>query len=404
MSDVLRLKLSDIKPNKENPRTISNEAFAKLVQSITDFPEMAEVRPLVLNKEHVVLGGNMRFKAMKKAGWKDAPVRIVDWSEEQQKEFIIKDNVSGGDWNWDELANAWDKDDLESWGLETPESWGKNDDEVVEDEAPEVSKDPPLSVPGTIYQLGRHKVMCGDSTSEDDVSALFGEVQLDLFLTDPPYNVNYTGKTKEALKIDNDSMDDVEFLAFLTDANLRADEHMKNGAAFYIFHADSEGYNFRASVRDAGWMLKQCLVWVKQSMVMGRQDYQWKHEPILYGWKSGASHSWYSDRKQTTVLEFDRPSRNAEHPTMKPLNILAYLVKNSTKAGDVVYDAFSGSGSGSSLIACEQTDRVCFGMELDPRYVDVIRKRWAKLVHPESWEEQWQALTPEVNHGKAEAN
>lgn len=276
-------------------------------------------------------------------------------------------------------------------------SYGSDDNqvEVEEDEAPEIDEGgAALSVLGTVYQLGRHRVMCGSATSEDDINTLLGEQKIDLYLTDPPYNVDYTGKTKDALKIENDSMDDGEFLAFLADANRRADEHMKNGAAFYIFHADSEGYNFRAAVKEAGWMLKQCLIWVKQTMVMGRQDYQWKHEPILYGWKSGASHSWYSDRKQTTVLNFDRPSRNEEHPTMKPLNILAYLIQNSTKAGDLVFDSFLGSGS--TLIAAEQTDRTCYGTELDPKYVDVIRKRYAKFTNNNELPENWEELTPAV--------
>lgn len=388
----MKLPVKDIKPNPANPRTIKDDKFQKLVQSLKDFPEMADVREVVVNKDHVILGGNMRFKAMQEAGWKEIPVKVVDWPEDKQKEFIIKDNVSGGEWDWDILANEWDADLLDEWGMDLPSKFG--DEEVEEDEAPEVSEDPPVSKLGEIYELGRHRVMCGSATSEDDTNRLLGNLQLNLYLTDPPYNVDYTGKTKDALKIENDQMDDGEFLAFLADSHRRADEHMKNGAAFYIFHADSEGYNFRAAVREVGWMLKQCLIWVKQSMVMGRQDYQWKHEPILYGWKSGASHSWYTDRKQTTVLEFDRPSRSTEHPTMKPINILAYLINNSTKAGDLVFDNFSGSGS--TLIACEQTDRTCYGMELDPKYVDVIRKRYAKYTNPDTWETEWETLTPPV--------
>ena len=234
--------------------------------------------------------------------------------------------------------------------------------------------------------------MCGSATDEDDVNALLGEQRIDLYLTDPPYNVDYTGKTKDALKIENDKKEDGEFLAFLEDSYRRADEHMKKGASYYIFHADSEGFNFRAAVKGVGWELKQCLVWVKNSMVMGRQDYQWKHEPILYSWKGGSAHQWQSDRKQTTVLEFDRPTRNGDHPTMKPINILTYLIKNSSKEGDIVFDNFLGSGS--TLIACEQTDRVCYGMELHPAYVDVIRKRYAKFLYPDRWKKEWQELTP----------
>lgn len=389
----MKLKVKDIKPNPNNPRIIKDDKFKKLVQSLRDFPEMAEVREVVVNKDHVILGGNMRFKAMKEAGWTEVPVKVVDWTEEQQRQFIIKDNVSGGEWDWDELANSWDLEELDSWGLDIPDFALEKDTE--EDEAPEVDEGGvSVSVPGTAYQLGRHKIMCGDATSEEDTNALLGEQKIDLYLTDPPYNVDYTGKTKKALKIQNDQKDDGEFLAFLEDSYRRADEHMKNGSAFYIFHADSEGYNFRTAVKLVDWMLKQVLVWVKQTMVMGRQDYQWKHEPILYGWKAGESHNWYGDRKQTTLLEFDRPSRNEEHPTMKPINILAYLIQNSSKAGDLVFDNFLGSGS--TLIACEQTDRICYGMELDPKYVDVIRKRYAKFTSPDDWEEKWQELTPQV--------
>lgn len=390
------LHISEVKENPDNPRVIKDKKFKQLVQSIKDFPEMAKVRELVLNLDHIILGGNMRFKAMKEAGWKEVPVRIVDWSPEKQREFIIKDNVSGGEWDWESLANQFEAEELEEWGLDLPISFN-GEDEPDEDDAPEVSAEAPISLPGGVYQLGEHRVMCGSATSEDDINLLIGEQKIDLLVTDPPYNVDYTGKTKDALKIENDKMDDGEFAAFLADANRRVDEHMKEGASFYIFHADSEGYNFRASVKDVGWMLKQCLIWVKQSMVMGRQDYQWKHEPILYGWKSGAAHGWYSDRKQTTVLEFDRPNRSSEHPTMKPLNILAYLINNSSKAGDIVFDSFLGSGS--TLIACETTGRICYGTELDPRYVDVIRKRYWKYLH-DGDEEGWAENTPMIGQAQ----
>lgn len=388
----MKVAIKDIKPNPDNPRTIKDDNFKKLVQSVKDFPEMTEIRPVVVNKDYMILGGNMRYKAMQEAGYKEIEVTVADLTPEQEKEFIIKDNVSGGDWDWDNLANEWDTDLLQDWGLDLPESM-QPEEEIVEDEAPEVQDDP-VSELGKIYQLGKHRVMCGSATDEDDNNKLFGEVTTDLYLTDPPYNVDYTGKTKDALKIENDKMDDSEFRAFLADSYRRADEHMKEGASFYIFHADSEGYNFRGACFDVDWLMKQCLIWKKQSMVMGRQDYHWQHEPILYGWKSGSAHSWYTDRKQTTILEFDRPSRNAEHPTMKPLNIIAYLIGNSSKSGDVVFDNFLGSGS--TLIACEQTDRICYGMEIDPKYVDVIRKRYAKFCYPDTWEEQWQELTPEV--------
>lgn len=219
--------------------------------------------------------------------------------------------------------------------------------------------------------------MCGDSTKEQDVLKLMQGKKADLFLTDPPYNVDYTGKTEDALKIDNDDMEDEDFREFLRKAFTCANNVMVEGASFYIWHAHSEGYNFRGACHDIGWRVRQCLIWAKNSMVMGRQDYQWKHEPCLYGWKDGASHRWYSDRTQTTLLNFDRPTKNDLHPTMKPLDLFGYLVQNSSRKGESVLDLFGGSGT--TLIVCEKTERKCFTMELDPKYCDVIIKRWETL-------------------------
>jgi len=216
--------------------------------------------------------------------------------------------------------------------------------------------------------------MCGDSTSIDEVEKLTDGQPVDMWLTDPPYNVAYEGKTKNALKIQNDSMADDEFRTFLRDACVTADTVMKAGAVFYIWHADLEGYNFRGACQDAGWKVRQCLIWKKQTLVMGRQDYHWKHEPCLYGWKEGAGHLWATDRKQTTILEFDRPSRSGEHPTMKPVALFEYQMLNNTKGGDIVLDSFGGSGT--TMIAAEKNGRYARLMELDPRYVDVIVKRW----------------------------
>ena len=230
---------------------------------------------------------------------------------------------------------------------------------------------------GDIWQLGKHRLLCGDSTKTENVLRLLGEEKADCWLTDPPYNVAYEGKTKEKLTIKNDSKDDASFRAFLVDAFTAAAAGMKEGAAFYIWHADSEGFNFRYAVREAELMTKQCLIWNKNSMVMGRQDFQWKHEPCLYGWKPGASHHWYSDRKQTTVLNFDRPTRSEDHPTMKPVPLFGYQVQCSTKEGDIVMDTFSGSGT--TIVACEQLHRKARCMELDPHYCNVIIARWEKL-------------------------
>ena len=220
----------------------------------------------------------------------------------------------------------------------------------------------------------RHRVMCGDATSAAEVSDLCAGLAPDLWLTDPPYNVAYVGKTSDNLTIQNDAMEDATFRAFLKGSYAAADAVMRPGAVFYIWHADTEGYNFRGAAVDVGWKVRQCLIWRKSSMVLGRQDYHWMHEPCLYGWKGGAAHVWQADRKQTTVMEFDRPSRNGEHPTMKPVALFEYLIQNNTRQGDVVLDSFGGSGT--TAIACERLGRLALLMELDPRYCDVIIERW----------------------------
>ena len=234
--------------------------------------------------------------------------------------------------------------------------------------------DEPLSKQGNVYQLGKHRLMCGDSTSASDVEKLANGTKIDLFITDPPYNVDYEGV---AGKIQNDNMGNDEFRTFLSSAFSAADNVMKNGAVFYIWHADSEGYNFRGACKDVDWQVRQCLIWNKNTMVMGRQDYHWKHEPCLYGWKSGASHKWKNDRKQTTILEYDKPQKSTKHPTMKPIALFDYQIKNNTVQGDTVLDLFGGSGT--TLIACEQSKRTCFMMELDPKYCDVIIQRWEQF-------------------------
>ena len=216
--------------------------------------------------------------------------------------------------------------------------------------------------------------MCGDSTNVEDVYKLMGEERADMLLTDPPYNVAYEGKTKKKLTIQNDEQDDADFRQFLVDAFEAANAVMKPGAVFYIWHADSECYNFRGACFDIGWQVRQCLIWNKNSMVMGRQDYHWKHEPCLYGWKDGASHLWAADRKQTTVIDWQRPTKAEIHPTMKPVGLFDYQIKNNTKGGDIVLDLFNGSGT--TIMACEQNGRVARCMELDPRYVDACIKRW----------------------------
>jgi len=373
--------IAEIKPNPKNPRIIKDDKFAKLVKSITDFPQMLEKRPLVCftdtDGKLVVLGGNMRLKAAKEVGLKELPVVLADdWTEEQKAQFLIKDNVGFGEWQWDELAADWDAQQLQDWGLDLPKDFAI-DPEAEEDdfEIPdEIQTDIVL---GDLFEIGQHRLLCGDSTQTDTFKALFGEQLADLVVTDPPYNVAYEGKTKNKLTIENDSMGDGDFYQFLYDFYTALGSYTKPGGAWYVWHADSEGANFRKAMSDAGIMVKQCLIWVKNSMVMGRQDYQWKHEPCLYGWKEGAAHGWYSDRKQTTVLEFDRPSRNAEHPTMKPIPLFAYQIGNSSKQGDIVADGFGGSGT--TMVACHQMGRKAYLVEFDPKYCQVIIDRMRKL-------------------------
>jgi len=230
---------------------------------------------------------------------------------------------------------------------------------------------------GDIFLLGKHKLMCGDATNYRELALLLGDTKPDLYISDPPYNVAYQGKTSDKLTIMNDSMSDDEFRLFLRKSFANINHALKDGSSFYIFHADSEGYNFRGACRDVGWQVRQCLIWNKNAMIMGRQDYHWKHEPILYGWKDGASHNWYSDRKQTTILNFDKPLRSELHPTTKPIELYMYLINNSSQPADIVIDNFAGSGT--IILACEYTNRIGYAMELDPYYCNVIIQRWQRL-------------------------
>ena len=348
--------------------------------------ELGFIKSVIVNRNtgHIVDGHERVMQALTLKEDTLVDVEYIELSlEEEKKALLILDSSS-------ELAVA-DANSLKqliadcSFDLEALNVFAKDMLEAVSPRVePEVHEDeiPPtpsecMTHAGSIWLLGKHRLLCGDSTSQESVRKLLGETQIDCLLTDPPYNVDYTGKTKDALKVENDSMDDASFREFLCACFGLAFSNMKSGASFYIFHADSEGYNFRGAVKDCGEVVRQCLIWLKNCMVMGRQDYQWKHEPCLYGWKAGSAHAWHSDRKQTTVLEFDRPSRSEDHPTMKPVKMIGYLMANSTEPEQVVYDPFLGSGT--TLIAAEQLGRKCYGMEISPRYCDVIVKRWENL-------------------------
>lgn len=401
-------------PYENNPRN-NDEAVEPVANSISEFGFKV---PIVATSIGEIINGHTRWKAAKKLKLKTVPVIIADdLTEEQVRAFRLADNKVAEIAQWDiellldEIENIGNVDMTLFGFTDSDYTLDDFDDEdgdadVLSEEESESEGEQPSSVAyGDIYQLGRHRLMCGDSTSARDMKELIDGKKIDLYVTDPPYNVAYEGKTEEAMTIKNDSMDDASFRQFLRDAFSVADQHLKPGGAFYIWHADSEGLNFRAAVKETGWLLKQNLIWVKNSIVLGRQDYQWKHEPCLYGWKDGASHYFVDNRALSTVIEEDednlkemtkgelisyiktmqensptsifyedKPVRSDVHPTMKPLKLIARCVLNSSKKGERVLDSFNGGGS--TLMVCEKTERIYYGMELDPIYVERTIKRW----------------------------
>ena len=448
------VKLSQVQANSANPRSISGAQFQRLVDSLLVLPKMLELRPIVVDATMTALGGNMRYRALcaiadmsydaignrlaqlhdfiKKPKpeqeallnrwltWRDAPTAVIlradKLTDAEAREFIIKDNVGFGEWDYDALANEWDEAELKDWGLDVwqPDAEGLDEEEELEEQEDNYSDDDIDNAPtrckaGDLWLLGEHRLLCGDSTKSEDVDRLMGGELADLLLTDPTYNVAYEGATKDKLTIANDNMDDASFLAFLSDVFLNAVNAIRTGAAFYIWHADSKGWEFRSALKAAGLTLRETIIWVKNCIVLVRQDYQWRHEPCLYGWKDGAAHYFINDRTQSTVFEDagvdykklkkdellqlvkqmtdistpntiiyeDKPTRNDIHPTMKPVKLMGRLIKNSSKQEQLVLDLFGGSGS--TLIACEQLNRRCFSMEFDPKYCDAILDRWEKL-------------------------
>jgi len=404
---VTKVKINSIKTNPKNPRLIKDDKFKKLVNSIKEFPQMLELRPIVVDENNIILGGNMRHKACIEAGLKEVYiVQAKDLTELQKDEFIVKDNVGFGEWDWDILANEWDTEKLNDWGLDLPLDVSVQELEAEEDnyEIPnEITTDIVL---GDLFEIGEHRLLCGDSTQVDTWQKVMDEKLCDMVMTDPPYNIDYQGGT--GLKIMNDNMSNSSFYQFLYDFYTALGSYTKKGGAWYVFHASTETVNFSTAMINSGLLLKQYLVWVKNTMVLGRQDYQWKHELCLYGWKEGAAHYFTNERTHTTVIEdtinvnkltkdemkkmltemlsdktkstimhCDKPHRSAEHPTMKPILLLAPLIQNSSKENEIVADGFLGSGS--TMVASHQLKRKCYGMELDPKYCQVIIDRMKKL-------------------------
>jgi site-specific DNA-methyltransferase (adenine-specific) len=392
------LNVAQVTPFARNSRTHSDEQVAQVAASIKEF---GWTNPILIDESGTIIAGHGRLMAAQRLGADRVPtITLGHLTDAQKRAYVIADNKLALNAGWDQELLAIEVEELLGEGFNL-DLTGFGEDEInsllaeankVEDgltdadDAPELPTIP-VTATGDVWVLGRHRVICGDATVQTDVEKLMNGQLADMFLTDPPYNVDYTGKTKDALKIQNDVMSDTGFRQFLCDSFATADTVMKQGAVFYIWHADSEGYNFRGACFDVDWEVRQCLIWDKDVMVMGRQDYHWKHEPCLYGWKKGAAHLWASDRKQTTILRFDRPKRNDVHPTMKPVDLIEYQILNNTKGADIVLDVFGGSGS--TLIAAEKSGRNAYLAELDEKYVDVIVKRWQDFtgqdaVHEES--------------------
>lgn len=391
------LAIDALTPYARNSRTHSAAQIAQIAASIREF---GWTNPVLIDETGCIIAGHGRVMAAHSMGMLQAPcLRLSHLTAAQKRAYVIADNQLALNSEWDEdmlrleIADLQDLDfDLDLLGFDDDELSGLMDDEPQQhdgltdpDAVPEVPVKP-VTKPGDIWLLGSHRLMCGDSTSIDDIDRLCESRQVDMWLTDPPYNVDMTAKNcmlekagkarkdKATFGIQNDAMSDADFRQFLRDSYSAADAIMKPGAVFYIWHADLEGYNFRGAAQDIGWKVRQCLVWAKSVFAIGRSDYHWKHEPCLYGWKDGAGHLWVSDRKQTTVINYDKPQRNGEHPTMKPVGLFEYQMLNNTKGGDVVLDSFGGSGT--TLIAAEKNGRHARLMELDPKYCDVIVKRW----------------------------
>lgn len=385
--NIQQIAIKYLLPADYNPRKDlkpGDKEYDQLKQSLETF---GYVEPVIWNERTGrVVGGHQRLKVLQELGHDTIDCVVVDLEESDEKALNVALNKISGDWDKDKLALL--MADLESLdydialtGFDLAELDNLFKDHLKEDiqdddfDVDEALKELSITQTGDIWQLGRHRLLCGDATKKESYQTLLGDQKINLVLTDPPYNVNYEGR---AGKIQNDHQANDDFYTFLLNAFKGMAEVMADDASIYVFHADTEGLNFRQAFKEAGYYLSGTCIWKKQSLVLGRSPYQWQHEPILYGWKAKGKHAWYAGRKETTIWEFDKPSRNSDHPTMKPIPLLAYPIMNSTLTNSVVLDPFGGSGS--TLIACEQSDRICYTMELDEKFCDVIVKRYIEQV------------------------
>lgn len=381
-----KLKINALIPASYNPRKKlkpGDAEYEKIKNSITEF---GYVDPIIVNSDMTIIGGHQRWSVLKALGYDEVDCVVIEIDKTKEKALNIALNKVTGEWNKELLADLI-KDlqsldyDVSMTGFEPPEidelfndvhsKETKEDDFDVDAEL----QNPTITKHGDVWQLGRHRLICGDATLPEIFDALLDGKKVNLVVTDPPYNVNYSS---EAGTIQNDNMADNDFYNFLLASYKNMANAMADDASIYVFHADTEGLNFRKAFIDAGFYLSGVCIWAKQSLVLGRSPYQWKHEPILFGWKKNGKHKWFADRKQSTVWNFDRPKKSELHPTMKPIALVAYPILNSSMTNGLVLDPFGGSGS--TLIACEQTDRTCYTIELDEKYADVIVKRYIEQV------------------------
>ncbi len=388
MNKVSEMNLVDVDkliPYVNNARTHSKEQINKLRASIREF---GFINPVIIDRDYNVIAGHGRILASQEEGIDKVPCVFVDYlTDAQKKAYIIADNRMALDADWDEellkieIESLKDEDfDLSFTGFDESELldlFGDDSKSKVEDDNFDLSsalEKASFVEKGDVWTVGKHRLMCGDATSKEDVQTLMGDTKGNLILTDPPYGVSF--KSSSGLTIENDSMKNDEFYNFLLSAFKNMADHLEKGGSAYVFHADTEGLNFRKAFVDSGFHLAGCCIWVKNSLVLGRSDYQWQHEPVLYGFMQNGKHRWYSDRKQTTIWNFDKPKKNSNHPTSKPLDLLSYPIGNSTQENAVVIDTFGGSGS--TLMACEKMNRICYTMELDEKYASVILRRYVE--------------------------
>lgn len=383
--EILKLKISDLKQHPKNPRKHPKELLERLKRSIEEY---GFTNPVLVSKDNKILAGHARCKAAKELGISEVPVIRLDFEGAKADAYVIIDNKLNELSEWDiplleSLIKDIEKSDfdvtLTGFDLtEIDELFSKSDDKEGKDDGYDVTKaleEASFVNLGDVWILGKHRLLCGDATNPEDVKALMDGKKANLILTDPPYNVGF--ESANGLKIKNDKQDSEKFYNFLLSSFKNMASSLADGGSAYIFHADTEGLNFRKAFIDAGFHLSGVCIWEKNSFVMGRSPYQWGHEPILYGWLKTGKHKWYAGRAESTIWRYDKPKKNADHPTMKPIPLLCYPIKNSSSVNSIVLDTFGGSGS--TLIACQQMDRICYTMELDPKYASVIIRRYIEL-------------------------